>query len=583
MRILKILNFIILFSITAVFAQDQCKPIGWATRDGRLGGSYNVTGGGSASPITVKNFADLQKYASDGSPRVIYIDGTLGSGWNLTSGDRLSIGSNKTIIGLKPGLNQKFCIRINNSKNVILRNIVIKGPGSNAEQAWDNILIEGSSKNVWIDHCEFWDGQDGNADVVKGADNVSFTWCIFGYTTNGGHNLSNLIASSDNEPASENKLNITIMNSWYQNVKERTPRCRYGNIHVVNNLFTDEKGWSSSGAANGYQCDVRTENNHFIKINTPIKLSFTAGDRSVQESIGNIFDGGSGNKVGNGTAHTPPYEYKSFLVPANQVQAQVKKLAGATLASPTSCDANPPLSSSSIISSSSSALPTMSLKIPAINNCEGIGVNETKNAGFEESAYYNLDNTLGSSVKYFVTASSNTSSLILVRFANGGNEGRSMDLSVNSNPSAKFAFNPTGDWTNWQVESASINLKSGLNTLLLKSETADGGPNIDWLGFTGTNLTSPGCDITRLAQQVKLNSSPNLKLNNGFLMINGSDLTNSEVFVSDVNGKIIFSTNSLSNSNNIDLNSYSLKTGLYLVRVVSKDKKSQVISIQFNK
>ena len=83
---------------------------------------------------------------------------------------------------------------------------MIRGPGSNEDQAWDNINIEGDSKNIWVDHCEFWDGQDGNADVVKGADTVTFTWNIFGYTLPGHpHNLSNLIASSDSEPESEGK------------------------------------------------------------------------------------------------------------------------------------------------------------------------------------------------------------------------------------------------------------------------------------------------------------------------------------------------------------------------------------------
>ena len=169
-------------AVCASAAVDQCKPIGWATRSGRTSTEFNVTGGGNATPITVTTFADLQKYAKDSSPRVIYIDGTLGDGWSGTTGSRLNItASNKTIIGLKPGTLLKAPIHITSkASNIIVRNIVIQGPGSNADQAWDNLTIEGESKNIWIDHCEFWDGQDGNADVVKGSDNVTFTWCIFG-------------------------------------------------------------------------------------------------------------------------------------------------------------------------------------------------------------------------------------------------------------------------------------------------------------------------------------------------------------------------------------------------------------------
>jgi pectate lyase len=315
-------------------------PIGWATRSSRTGGPASVTGGGSATAIVVANFADLQKYASDGQARVIHIDGTVGAGWSGNSGDRLEIKSNKTIIGLRAGTQLKAAIHINAASNVILRNIVVRGPGSNAEQAWDNMNIEGSSKNIWIDHCEFWDGQDGNADVVKGADTVTFTWNIFGYALPGhSHNLSNLIASSDSEPESEGKLDITYMFNWWKAAAQRQPRCRYGQVHVVNNLYTGDNaiGASVLGVSNGYSCNVRTENNHFINQGNPIDIDKQAGTGSVQEVIGNIFESCSGNQKGTGTAFTPPYEYKSFMVAASEVKALVQKYAGATLASPTAC------------------------------------------------------------------------------------------------------------------------------------------------------------------------------------------------------------------------------------------------------
>lgn len=270
---------------------------------------------------------------------MIHIDGTLGSGWSGNSGDRLEIKSNKTIVGLRAQTQLKAAIHINAGSNIILRNIVIRGPGSNEDQAWDNINIEGNSKNIWIDHAEFWDGQDGNADVVKGADNVTFTWSIFGYTKNGGHNLSNLIASSDSEPESEGKLDITFMFNWWKAAAQRQPRCRYGQIHVVNNLFTgdDAVGASVLGVTNGFSCNILTENNHFIKQGQPIDLGKQAGTGSVQEAVGNVFESCTGNQKGSGTAFKPPYEYKSFMKPASEVKALVQKYAGATLASPTAC------------------------------------------------------------------------------------------------------------------------------------------------------------------------------------------------------------------------------------------------------
>lgn len=326
-------------------AQDQCKPIGWATRDGRTGGVASVTGGGSATPIVVKTFADLQKYVQDDQPRVLYVSGTLGTGWSGTDGDRLEIkASNKTVIGVVAGTVLKAPIHITNSaKNVIVRNLVINGPGSNQLQAWDNLNIEGGAKNVWIDHCEFWDGQDGNADVVKGADNVTFTWCIFGYKIKSDHNLSNLIGGSDNEPVSEGKLNVTYMFNWWKAATQRKPRCRYGNVHVVNNLLSGDPAVQSGtilGISAGKDCQVRTENNHFVDESTPIYTGNAAGTSS-QEVIDNLFTNCTGNQKGTGTSFTPPYEYKPFMVAASKVKDLVQKYAGATLASPTSCSANP--------------------------------------------------------------------------------------------------------------------------------------------------------------------------------------------------------------------------------------------------
>jgi pectate lyase len=121
-------------------------------------------------------------------------------------------------------------------------------------------------------------------------------------------------------------------------ITSTTPYAR-GYIHAVNNLYTSDSsvGASQLGVTNGYMCNVRTENNHFISQADPIDLGKQAGTGSVQESIGNLFETCTGNQKGSGTSFTPPYEYKSVMVPASEVQALVQKSAGATLASPTGC------------------------------------------------------------------------------------------------------------------------------------------------------------------------------------------------------------------------------------------------------
>jgi len=463
-------------AVCASAAVDQCKPIGWATRSGRTSTEFNVTGGGNATPITVTTFADLQKYAKDSSPRVIYIDGTLGDGWNGTSGSRLNItASNKTIIGLKPGTLLKAPIHITSkASNIIVRNIVIQGPGSNADQAWDNLTIEGESKNIWIDHCEFWDGQDGNADVVKGSDNVTFTWCIFGYKKKSTHNLSNLIGSSDNEPVSEGKLNVTYMFNWWKAANQRKPRCRYGNVHVVNNLLTGDasitNGTDVLGVAAGHMCRVRTERNVFINEANPIYTGVANGT-GVNEVIDNIFMNCSGNTKGTGTSFTPPYEYTSFMLKASEVEAAVKANAGATLKSPTECDAN----------YVEPEPPTPDKQYQAEKGTITGGVSESSNGGYHGDGYVNFDK--GGDVVVNVKVDTAGQYRFDLDFANGSSEARSLAISAGLD-TATTSFKTTGGWTVWETAEVLVSLAAGENAVKFATVGGNDGPNIDQFDVT---------------------------------------------------------------------------------------------------
>ena len=463
-------------AVCASAAVDQCKPIGWATRSGRTSTEFNVTGGGNATPITVTTFADLQKYAKDSSPRVIYIDGTLGDGWSGTSGSRLNItASNKTIIGLKPGTLLKAPIHITSkASNIIIRNIVIQGPGSNADQAWDNLTIEGESKNIWIDHCEFWDGQDGNADVVKGSDNVTFTWCIFGYKKKSTHNLSNLIGSSDNEPVSEGKLNVTYMYNWWKAANQRKPRCRYGNVHVVNNLLTGDasitNGTDVLGVAAGHMCRVRTERNVFINENNPIYTGVANGT-GVNEVIDNIFTNCSGNTKGTGTSFTPPYEYTSFMLKASEVEAAVKANAGATLKSPTECDAN----------YVEPEPPTPDKQFQAETGTITGGVSESSNGGYHGDGYVNFDK--GGDVVVNVKVDTAGQYKFDIDFANGSSEARSLAISAGLD-TATTSFKTTGGWTVWKTAEVLVSLAAGENAVKFATVGGNDGPNIDQFNVT---------------------------------------------------------------------------------------------------
>lgn len=484
-----------LFSISAAVAfstvmsfaaADQCKPIGWATRSGRTATAFEVTGGGNVAADTVRSFSQLQNLVKGTTPKVIYIDGVLGDGWLNRSGSRLVIdGQNKTIVGLKAGTKLNACIRIAGSaKNIILRNIVIEGPGSNADQAWDNIVIEGSSgkypTNIWVDHCEFWDGQDGNADVVKGADNVTFTWCKFGYKKRSTHNLSNLIGSSDDEPESVGKLNVTYAFNWWVAAAQRKPRCRYGNIHVVNNLITADANISAGtdvlGMAPGYQCRIRSERNHFINEREPIYLGLS-GTIGVAEVIDNKYTNCSGNTRGNGTSFTPPYDYTGYMLNVNDVEAVVKANAGATLSSPTVCDANyvPPT-------------PPEPVEEKAYQAEAGVidgGFLESSNTGFAGTGYVNFD--VGGSLTVKVSVEKAGLYKMDLDYTNGSKEDRALAItSVGKNvaDSVTEIFAMTGNWTTWPTKSLNLRLGAGENEIKFATASGKDGPNLDQFDLT---------------------------------------------------------------------------------------------------
>lgn len=474
------------FATFAEAAVDQCKPIGWATRSGRTSTAFEVTGGGNLRADTVRTFADLKSLAADKNPRVIYIDGDLGSGWNGKSGDRVDVsGSNKTIIGLKSGTKLNAVLYIKKVSNIIVRNIVIQGHGSNQDQAWDNLNIE-NAQNVWIDHCEFWDGQDGNADVVKGSDNVTFTWCKFGYKIKSSHNLSNLIASSDNETESQGKLDVTFMFNWWVSASQRMPRCRFGNIHVVNNLYTSDAsvtaGTDQIGVSAGVQCHVRTEKNVFIGINNPIYNGNNTDGTGGNEVIDNIFTSCSGNTKGTGTSFTPPYDY-SFMLSANQVEAAVRAGAGATLSSPISCDANyvepvdpppPP--------------PDTTREYQVDKGLVEGGAVENNNAGFHGDGFVNFDK--GGKVSVEVNVAKAGEYKMVLDFTNGSGSARDLEVSVGGT-STKLSCAATSAWTTWEKITTNLTLVAGKNTIVFSTVGGADGPNLDQFDLILVKATEP--------------------------------------------------------------------------------------------
>ena len=340
---MKIFLFLLLVFYTALgsadlVAQDQCSVVGWASQNG------GVTGGGTATPTVVTSYSELKAAITSSSVKVVHISGTI----TIPSSGRISLQdqSGKTIYGL-PGSklmssdltkDGSGILYVKRCSNLVFRNITFEGPAAYDADGWDNMTLDNST-NIWVDHCEFQDGMDGNLDIKNASDYITVTWTKFIYNKkpiaggSGGsddHRFSNLFGSSDETTSDRGTLRITMQNCWWaQGCKARMPRVRFGKVHVVNNLFNSTVAAQCVMA--GFEADLLVESNVFENVNSPIDLmsnTFTA-----ITARDNIFTNTTGNTAGSGAAFTPPYTLN--ITSVGDVKSTVTASAGATLTSPT--------------------------------------------------------------------------------------------------------------------------------------------------------------------------------------------------------------------------------------------------------
>ena len=297
--------------------------VGWASVN-----AMNVngtTGGGSATPVVVTSTNDFNTQASGATARVIHVSGNLSGNF--------SIGSNKTVIGVC-GATLQGHVSFSNVSNSILRNIKVVGNNcrdspQDCSGGADAVGITNNSHHIWVDHLDVSDGSDGNLDTNAGSDYVTISWTKFSYSTRrtdpdagaSGHRFSNLVGSGDGVTTDRGKLRVTFHHDWWaQNVDQRMPRTRFGNIHVFNNLYTSTG--NSYCTNSGIETHVLVENNAYIGVNNPLSPD-SNGDMLAR---GNLFSGTTGNSTQPmGAGFTPPYPYTLDATAGLQatLQAQV--------------------------------------------------------------------------------------------------------------------------------------------------------------------------------------------------------------------------------------------------------------------
>lgn len=258
---------------------------------------------------------------------------TSGGGGTLPNGTSVSeeaeYNTRKIIMELTGDSNESYrssgIFSLSGCKNIIIRNITFVGPGSVDVGGNDLISSTGGAKNIWVDHCTFQDGMDGNFDITQKSDFHTVSWCIFQYTSRSYmHQNTNLIGSSDSETTGY--LNTTFaFNWWATGCKQRMPMARVGKIHMLNNYF------SSTTASN---CINPRKNSEFLiegnNFAQGVKKYYSQNDATaVTWTSDNYIAEASSLPSSFGTTVTVPYEYT--VAPYASVPTEVKEYAGATL------------------------------------------------------------------------------------------------------------------------------------------------------------------------------------------------------------------------------------------------------------
>lgn len=281
------LSALLALPLPAFSQTDPAREAAPADGFAALGGG--TTGGSAASAgqvYTVTNRVQLLTALANGGslPKIVKVVGSIDMSEGVPFASHADqeqravarLPSNTTLIGAGPGaglVNGR--IEIIGVANVIVRNLAIMAPCDVApvwdptdgatgawNSAYDAITLQGAER-VWIDHNTITDApvtddqlpiengklkqcHDGAIDITRGANYVTVSHNVIDR-----HDKTMLIGHSDSYTADIGRLKITIANNVFSNVTQRSPRVRFGQVHLFNNYHVGAKGASPYGHSYG--------------------------------------------------------------------------------------------------------------------------------------------------------------------------------------------------------------------------------------------------------------------------------------------------------------------------------------------
>jgi pectate lyase len=281
------------------------EPIGFATLNG------GTTGGQAGETVTVESYAELKSYAEASQPYVILVQGRITNG---SGGGQIRVKSNKSIVGIgKDAFLDGVGIDVSSQNNVILQNLraTLVGTSTPANvNGGDVISISGTSKNIWIDHCEVYsedpsvqtnkDKYDGLIDIKGQTGFITISWTYLH-----DHHKGGLVGAADDDLYDDRK--VTMHHNYYKNVLLRVPMYRGAVGHFFNNYIVGAKDATEIRA----NTCVRVERNYYEALHYSI---YTPSDSPGKtERISNVEVSRTSRAYPASCTADIPYAYASAL------------------------------------------------------------------------------------------------------------------------------------------------------------------------------------------------------------------------------------------------------------------------------
>ncbi|MBN1129812.1 MAG: hypothetical protein JXA71_12535 [Chitinispirillaceae bacterium] len=298
--------FVFLLSLSTVSAAPpNFDCIGFATRNG------GTKGGQGGQTVTATSYSQLLSYAENSTSYTIMVQGTISNG---SAGGRIRVKSDKSIIGVgTTAFLSGVGIDIASQNNVIVRNLKITLVGAatpSSVNGGDCISISGTSRNIWVDHCEIYsedpakqtdkDKYDGLLDIKGQTGFITVSWNYFH-----DHHKGGLVGAADDDLFADRK--ITFHHNHYKNVKLRIPMYRGATGHFFNNYIV---GATDATEIRAGTC-VRVEKNYYEALHYSI-YSPTDAPGSTQR-IDNIEVSRTSRAYPTDCTASIPYAYAGVL------------------------------------------------------------------------------------------------------------------------------------------------------------------------------------------------------------------------------------------------------------------------------